>query len=598
MTSRLLALCPLVLALGCGGADWVAPPVPDGIAVPPAPGDEKKTKGVEDEDDDKPAPKGEGEDEEAEPKGALGPAELKAKIAQFQPVVIQADLGKLPKKEGQALVKLIEASKLLDPIFDRQVYAKNPELQKKLEADNTELGHLKLTYFKLHRGPWDRQDHHRPFAIDAERPAGAGFYPEGLTKDAFEKYLKANPNDKPKLTDLFTVVQQQGDKLVAVPYSTAYKAWLEPSAKLLREAAELTQNASLKKFLASRAAAFLSDDYYQSDVDWMDLDSQVEITIGPYEVYEDTLMGAKASFESFVTVVDPDASKKLTKYKDLLPDMEAHLPVPAEVKTKRGKESPIRVADLVFAAGDARKSVQTIAFNLPNDEKVREQKGSKKVLLRNVIEKKFEVILKPIASAVLEGGVQKHLSGEAFVNFVLFHELSHGLGPAYVNNDTQKKIDVRVALEANYAPLEECKADVMGAYNLLYMIEKGLFPKTFREQMLTTYVGGLFRSVRFGVAESHGKGAAVQINRYVEAGALVFDEQSARFSIDFAKLEKAIADLTRDLAMVQHKGDKAGAETLLKTYGVASRPMQKALEKAKGVPVDLKPVYPAAGEKG
>jgi hypothetical protein len=522
--------------------------------------------------------------------------DLASRIAQFAPARISADVAKLPGAERAALEKLIEAAKLLDPVFDRQAYAGNPALLAKLEKDTSAAGKRKLAYFRIMRGPWDRQDHHRPFAIGIERPKGAGFYPEDLTLEELDAYIKKHPKQEKALLDLFTVVKRDGKALETVPYSKAYATWLKPAADKLREAAKLTKNASLRKFLESRAAAFASDDYYQSDKDWMDLDGQVEITIGPYEVYEDGLKAAKAAFEAFVTVTDPDASKKLAKYKNMLADMENNLPVPDGVKTKRGRESPIRVVDLVFSSGDARKSVQTIAFNLPNDERVRKEKGAKKVLLRNSIETKFDVILKPIAKRIIDPGQQKYLSADAFFNQVLFHELSHSLGPAMTMKNG-KQVEVRQALESTYTALEECKADTMGAYNILYMIEKKEFPADFRNKLLVSYFTGLFRSVRFGVAEAHGKGAAIQINRYLEAGAASFDTKSGRFTVHLDKLEKAIEKLTHDLVIVQHEGDKKAAEAMIDKYGVMSPAMKQALDSVTSVPVDLRPIYAAAGEK-
>jgi hypothetical protein len=575
----LLPSLGLLLLVSCDSAEWRPATVPpQALVIAPEPGEE-----------DSGALDGDG----LEAEGAISSKELNMKIAQFAPVKIGADVSKLPKGERAALEKLIQASKLLDPIFDRQVYAKNPELEAELAKDTSGAGKKKLEYFRIMRGPWDRQDHHRPFAIDEQRPKGAGFYPEDLDPEELDAYLKKHPEQEKKILDLFTVVKRDGDKLVTTPYSKAYAEWLGPAAKLLEEAAELTENATLKRFLKSRALAFRNDDYYQSDKDWMDLDSLVEVTIGPYEVYEDELKAAKASFESFVTVTDPEASKKLAKYKNMLVDMEKNLPVADNVKTTRGRESPIRVVDLVFSAGDARKSVQTIAFNLPNDERVRKEKGAKKVLLRNVIQKKFDSILKPIGSKIMDPSQVKNLSSDAFFNQVLFHELSHSLGPANTKKDG-KQVEVRQALEQTYSAIEECKADVMGVYNLLFMIQKGEFDKSFREPLLTSYFAGLFRSVRFGVTEAHGKGAAIQINRFLEAGAATFDKN--RFKIDFAKLEKAITDLVRDLVMVQHNGDKGAAQAMLDKYGKMSPAMEKALSGVTDVPVDLRPSYPLAGE--
>ena len=520
------------------------------------------------------------------------PDPLALKVAQFAPAELYVDISGLPEAEQRTLEKLIAAARKMDPIFDRQSWAGNPALREKLVKEGNPF---KLDYFDIMRGPWDRQDHFAPFAVATPHPPGAGFYPDDLSVDDFKRWLSERPADKAAFESLTTVIQRTSTGLAAVPYSKAYAEWLGPAAELLRQAAATTENKSLKTFLESRAAAFASDDYYASDKDWMDLDSPVEITIGPYETYEDELLGLKASFEAFVTVSDPKASADLTRFKNYLPDMEQHLPIPDEMKTKRGSESPIRVVDLVFSAGEARKSVQTIAFNLPNDEKVRAEKGAKKVLLRNLIATKFNVIMRPIGERVLDGSQIRFLDDQAFFQEVLFHELSHSLGPAFTKKDG-KDVDVRVALEASYSALEEAKADVMGAYNVLYMIERGEFPKEMREKLLVSYFAGLFRSVRFGVAEAHGKGAALQINRIVEAGGATVDTASGKFKVDLDKLEAAISDLVRDICTIQHAGDKTAADALLTKYGVISPATQHALDSLGGIPVDVRPLYPLAGE--
>ena len=517
--------------------------------------------------------------------------ELTAKVAQFAPAELTADISTLPASEKAALALIIEASMLLDPIFDRQAWASNPAHRQTLAADASPLGRLKLAYFDIMRGPWDRQDHFRPFAIDRPHPAGAGFYPEDLTTEELKTYVATHPDQKAALEGLFTLVRRQGTELIAVPYREAFKAWLAPAAAKLKAAATQTQNASLRTFLNLRADAFLSDDYYESDKAWMDLESRVEVTIGPYETYEDELLGLKASYESFVTVSDPKASAKLAKYKALLPAMEANLPVPEAVKTKRGAESPIRVVDVVYTSGDARKSVQTIAFNLPNDERVRKEKGAKKVMLRNIIRTKFDRILRPIAERILAPEQRTHLSADAFFNQTLFHELSHSLGPAFVNNDG--KTEIRKALGADYSPLEEGKADVMGAYNILFMIDEGEFPASFRPQLLTSYFIGLFRSVRFGVAEAHGKGAAFQLNRYFEEGVAQLNK-TGQLVVNLEALEASITKLTRDVCVMQHAGDADVVRAFLARYGVMSSTMRQALDKLHGIPVDIRPQYPLA----
>ncbi|MDC0670064.1 dipeptidyl-peptidase 3 family protein [Nannocystis radixulma] len=530
------------------------------------------------------------------------PAELlHDKIDQFVTSPLTTDVTQLPPAERAALDKLIEAARLMDPIFDRQAWAGNPALRAELEKDTSELGIVKFDYFTVMRGPWDRQEHYAPFATTLAHPPGGGFYPEDLSADAFKKWVAEHPEDKAAFESLTTVIARAGDKLEARPYSAEYGEWLGPAAKALEDAAKLTKNRSLTKFLRSRAQAFRTDDYYQSDKDWMDLDSVVEITIGPYETYEDELLGLKAAFEAFVTVSDPKASAALAKYKKYLPEMEQHLPIPDEVKTKRGSESPIRVVDLVFSAGDARKSVQTIAFNLPNDEKVRAEKGAKKVLLRNLIQTKFDVIMRPIGEQVLHPDHVASLSGEAFFLQVLFHELSHSLGPAFVApqpgaDKKAEKVDVRVALAASYSPLEEAKADVMGAYNVLFMIEKGELAADLKDKVLLSYFAGLFRSARFGVAEAHGRGAALQLGRFIAAGAVVPDSVSGKFKVDLVKLEQAISDLVRDICLIQHSGDKAAADKLLDEHGKITPLLQASLDRLGQIPVDIRPSYPLAGE--
>ncbi len=525
------------------------------------------------------------------------PQTVAEKVAQFAPAELTADLSVLPDSERKALDLLIEAARHLDPLFDIQAYASNPQLEAELAQDKSPEGQAKLAYFKIMRGPWDRQDHHTAFATDKPHPKGAGFYPEDLTAEAFDAYVAAHKDQAQALQSLTTVVARSGEQLTATPYSEAYKQWLDPAAERLREAAKTTKNASLATFLRSRADAFASDDYYQSDKDWMDLDSLVEITIGPYETYEDQLKGLKASFEAFVTVSDPKASKDLERFKGLLPEMEQNLPIADEMKTVRGSESPIRVVDLVFTAGDARKSVQTIAFNLPNDERVRKEKGAKKVLLRNLIRTKFEKIMRPIGERIIDPNQIRFLSSEAFFQEVLFHELSHSLGPAFTEKDGEQ-VEVRVALGANYSAIEEAKADVMGAYNVLFMIKKGEFPEEMRKQLLVSYFAGLFRSVRFGVAEAHGKGAAMQINYFLDRRVVSFDESTNRFSVDFIALEKGISQLVNALCTLQHRGDTGGVEAMLTRYGKRSPPISAALAQLGSIPVDIRPIYPVAGESG
>ncbi len=515
------------------------------------------------------------------------------RLAQFALTAVDTDLSRLSETERQVLDKLIEAGKHLDRAFLLQAWPENPAFRERLAAREGDLVQAALSYFDVMYGPWDRLSHRETFVGDHPHPPGAGFYPEDLTRDELESYIEAHPDEEEALMSWYTVIRREGERLATTPYSEVYREELEPAAAVLREAAELTDNESLRDFLQKRADAFLSDDYYESEKAWMDLESRIEVTIGPYEVYEDELLGQKTAFEAFITVNDPAASAALDRFKNLLPEMEIHLPIPDELKTTRGTESPIRVVDLVFAGGDTRAGVQTIAYNLPNDERIRSEKGSKMVMLRNVMKAKFESIMVRVAGEVMDASQTDLLSAEAFFQETVFHELSHGLGPAYVTGSDQK--EVREALQELYSAMEEAKADVTGAYNILYMVDREEFPSTFRNELLATYFAGLFRSVRFGTGEAHGKGAALQLNYYLDREVARAGEDG-KFTVDLPALEEAIRDLVREICLIQAAGDKEKAAALLDQHGKITPRIQQTLDRLESVPVDIRPVYTAAGE--
>jgi Peptidase family M49 len=516
--------------------------------------------------------------------------DIEKRVTQFAPTVLPSDLSALSEEDRKVLLKLAEAAKYMDEIFLRQVWTGNPELQKEIAAWKGKDAEAAREYFEINFGPWDRLAERQPFIGTKPHPPGAGYYPEDMTKQDFEAWIEKHPADKESFTSTFTVIRRNGDKLVAVPYSKEYRQWLEPAAKLLREAAAMTSNASLKKYLELRADAFGSDDYYQSDLAWMDLDAPVEVTIGPYETYEDELFGYKAAFEAFVTVNLPAESAALAKYKERLPWLERNLPIPDEHKNfNRGTESPIRVVDSVYTAGDTRAGVQTLAFNLPNDERVREAKGSKKVLLRNTMRAKYDKILIPIAERVLDPAQVRDVSFDAYFNEVLHHELSHGLGPGTITKNG-KKTEVRLELKELYSTLEEAKADVMGVYNILALIDRGEMPAELRRTLEPTYVAGLFRSARFGLDEAHGQGVVAQFTYLLEKGALAVDKQGRVRAVS-EKFPVALRDLLRDMLMLQATGDYAGTKKFLDTYGKPPQAMRDAIARLADVPVDIRPVY-------
>ncbi|HPQ82109.1 MAG TPA: peptidase, partial [bacterium] len=339
-------------------------------------------------------------------------------------------------------------------------------------------------------------------------------------------------------------------------YSREYEDLLAKAAGHLRRAAELTDNESLKKFLRSRADAFVSNDYYQSDVDWVRLkDHDIEVVIGPYEVYEDELMGYKGAFEAFITRVDPEESARLQKIGSSIAQLERHLPIADEHKGKgRSLESPIVVVQLIFSAGDSKAGVQTLAFNLPNDERVRNEEGSKKVLLKNVQHAKFEKILLPIAKEVMLPDQVSRVGFEPFFAHTLIHEISHGIGPGEIVKNG-KKTTVNRELKDIYSVLEECKADTLGIYNLAYLIDKGFYREEMKKTMWPTYLAGMFRSVRFGINSAHGGGNAIQFNYILDKGGFVYDGKTGRFGVNEEKLLGAARDLAREILMIQAKGD-------------------------------------------
>src|ERR671927_70075 len=520
-------------------------------------------------------------------------AELNEKIRRFAPTVVTADTSRLAARDRQALMKVIEAAKLFDPLFLRQLWAGNVALQRKLEADKTPLGRARLHYFNINDGPWSQLDENISFLPDVprEKPATAAHYPDDMTKEEFESWVATLPEaEKQKATGFFYAVRRDGaGKLKLVPYSQEYGEFLRPAAKPLRDAAALTTNATLKSFLTKRADAFLSNDYYESDVAWMDLDSPIDVTIGPYETYSDGLFGYKAAFEAYVTLRDDAESKKLAFFSDHLQELEDHLPIDARYRNpKLGAASPIRVVNVVYSSGEGNSGVQTAAFNLPNDERVVHEKGSKRVMLKNVQEAKFQKTLVPTSRVVLSGADQRNVSFGAFFTHVLAHELMHGLGPHTITV-AGRETSVRKELKDNYSAIEEAKADITGLWAMQYLIDKGVLDKSFERTLYTTFLASAFRSVRFGIKEAHGKGVAMQFNYLTDEGAIKYDPATKTFAVVPARIKDAVRKLTHDLLTIEAEGSYDGAKAMLDKYGVVRPQMQGALDRLKGVPVDIEP---------
>jgi len=526
---------------------------------------------------------------------------LETKIAQFAPVEISVDLAALPPNEQHTLAALIAASRLIDGLFLEQVWAGNPSMLTALAADHSPAGQAQLHYFLINKGPWDRLDHNAPFvtgaagAVLVPKPPQANFYPADASKEEVETWvdgLKGNELAHAQAVGFFTVIRRGADgKLIAVPYSTEYQNTLAQAAKYLRDAAALTAQPTLKKFLTTRADAFLSNDYYASDIAWMELDASIEPTIGPYETYEDEWFGYKAAFESFITVRDDAETQKLAAFSQELQGLEDALPIdPGYRNPKLGAFAPIRVVNVAFTAGDGNRGVQTAAFNLPNDDRVIKEKGSKRVMLKNVQRAKFDKVLTPIAGVALAAGDRANVSFDAFFTHILMHELMHGLGPHQVRGDNQA---VRLALKDTYSAIEEAKADVSGLWALQQLADKGKVSAGIAQTMYTTFLASAFRSIRFGVSEAHGKGIALQLNYLLDHGAVTVNGDGT-FAVVPAKIKETVAALTRDLMTLEAEGNYSGAQDLLKTMVVVRPQVQAVLDKLKNVPVDIEPRFVTA----
>lgn len=524
------------------------------------------------------------------------PARLAALSQRFAPVEVKVDLSTLPAHERAALAKLVEASRYVDALFMRQRSAGNDALLFQLLSDQSALGRARLDYFLLNKGPWSELDEDRPFLPGvAAKSQSANFYPADATREQIDSWMQGLPQaQKAEATGFFTTIRRGADgKFVAVPYSLEYQGELMQMARLLREAAALTQQPTLKSFLDKRAEAFISNDYYASDVAWMELDASIEPTIGPYEVYEDEWFNFKAAYESFIALTDAAETDKLKRFSSQLQDLEDHLPIESRFrKPKIGGYSPIRVVNVVFAAGDANHGVQTAAFNLPNDERVVAEKGSKRVLLKNFQQAKFDKVLMPIAGVALTSQDRALVSFDAFFTHILMHELMHGLGPQTIQVGG-RQTTVRQELKELNGPLEEAKADVSGLWALQYLMDKGFLDKKQERSMYATFLASTFRTLRFGLNAAHAKGMALQVNNLLDAGAIRIDAQG-KFSLDVPKTKRAVTALTRQIMTLQAHGDYQGVKSLMDKMVVVRPEVQRVLDQLGQVPVDIAPQFVTA----
>ena len=523
---------------------------------------------------------------------------LAAKIARFAPTDITADISALPAGEREALTHLVQAARVMDALFLEQAWAGNEALLMDLVGDASPAGRSRLHYFLINKGPWSRLDENAGFIPGVPaKPAAANYYPAGATREEVAAWIESlPPAERARATGFFTTIRRGTDgRFTAIPYSTEYQGELTMAAEHLRAAARATTQPTLKAFLESRAAAFLSNDYYDSDVKWIELDATIEPTIGPYEVYEDEWFNYKAAFEAFVTIKDPAESQKLQKFAGALQEIENNLPIDAAYRNpKLGALAPIVVVNTVFSAGDGNRGVQTAAFNLPNDERVIREKGSKRVMLKNNQEAKFSKVLVPISRVALATADQSRVAFDAFFTHILMHELMHGLGPHDIRVG-DRATTVRQELKDTYSALEEAKADISGLFALQFLVDRGQLDKSLQETMYTTFLASAFRSIRFGVNSAHGRGQAIQLNYLVDQGGFRVNGDGT-FSVDAAKVREGITALTREIMTIQAEGSYDKAKGLIERLGVVRPETKRVLDRLTDVPVDIEPRFTTAAE--
>jgi len=551
----------------------------------------------------------------ARARGSLpGQVELERMASRFAPTPLRVDVSRLSSGDRQALVKLVEAARIFDDVFLEQLWSGNIALYQRLQKDTSALGRARLHYFWMNKGPWSELDEYQAFLpeVPTRKPLGANFYPQGISKRELETWFSILPDkEQQRAKGFFTVIRPSAvddvtrkEALAAVAYSEEYKEYLGRVAGLVREAAQLTDNASLRKFLSSRADAFLANDYYESDLAWMDLDAPLDITIGPYETYNDELFGYKAAFEAYVNLRDEAESVKLSALARHLQEIEDHLPLDEEYRNpKLGPVAPLRVVDEILSAGDGAHGVQTAAYNLPNDERVLAEKGSKRVMIKNVQEAKFHSILVPIAMKMLPRSQAVDVNFQSFFTHIVAHELMHGLGPHQIKVDG-RDTTAREELKELYSPIEEAKADVTGLFALAYLMDhskdlglEGVLPSddAAHRQLYVTYLASAFRSLRFGLHDAHGKGMAIQFNYLIDRGAFI-PHKDGTFSIEMNKIRAAVRDLDHDLLMLEAEGNYPSAKRMLDELGVVRPAIKRALAPLASIPTDIEPIFITADE--
>jgi hypothetical protein len=514
--------------------------------------------------------------------------DIAQRLARWKPTGMPYHSEALSAREQQEVEKLVAASRDIESIYWQQSDPEALNLYK-----TTPDASLRLLLF-INGSRFDLIDDNKPFVGTKPIPPGRNLYPEGLTSAQIEAYVKANPAEKSAIYSPYTVLRWKdgkvGTKLEAIPYHIAYKQWLESAAKSLREAADLSDDKDFAQFLRLRAAALLSDDYYPSDLKWLELKKpKIDVIFAPYETYLDDVLGVKTSYESAVLIRNEPESAKLELYQKYVPDIQDSLPLAAADKpSKRGQPTPMEVMDAPFRTGDLLHGYQAVADNLPNDPRVHDSKGTKKIFFKNFMDARVNYVVLPVAKYLMPEAQAAKASGEGYLAAVVLHEISHGLGPAY-SRVNGKQVPITEAIGPAYSALEEAKADVVGMFGLAWLMDHGALPKDRAQEYYSSYVAGIFRSVRYGVAEAHGRAEMMEFNYLLEQKAV--NRVAGKYEVDFAKMPAAIASLSKELLTIEATGDRGRAEAWLNRYDKMPADLAEAMKAASKLPVDIWPIF-------
>jgi hypothetical protein len=512
-------------------------------------------------------------------------ATLDSLLDKWKPVRMPFHSASLTARERRMIGKLVEASRDLDDIFWRQVDPGGLELYK--TTSDVKLRRLLL----INGCRWDLLNENRPFTGDEPMPPGHALYPKGLTREQIEQYVKKHPQDKAAIYDPYTVVEWRRDRLVGVPYHVAYKQFVEPMAKALEEAAALSDDPAFARFLRLRATALGTDNYYESDIAWLELDNpKFDVIFAPYETYLDELLGVKASYGAAVLIRDEEESRKLAIFQKYVPELQEALPLaPEDRPSKRGHATPMEVMDAPYRAGDLRHGYQAVADNLPNDPRIHQEKGSKKIFFKNFMDARVKYVILPVAQRVMRADQAAHATPEGYFIGTLLHEIAHGLGPAYARQ-SGRQVDINAAIGPAYSGLEEAKADVVGMFGVKWLVDHGALPEDKLAEYYTSYVAGLFRTLRFGAGEAHGRAEMMEFNYLLEHHALAQDHDG-RYAVDYARMPGVLAALAKELLEIEGTGDRARAEAWFQRYDKMPAALEAALRKTSDLPVDIDPIF-------